>query len=74
MTTLTDTVLVWMASPPVGGDQSVLQSWLDPSVPWQIVATAVAGLAFLSSAVSMHAWSGTRKHHDVRSIGRGADH
>jgi hypothetical protein len=70
MSLLTDIVLVRLAAPPGGGSQSVLQGLLDPSVPWPIVATAFAGLGFLSAAVSMHAWSGTRKHNEIRSIDR----
>jgi hypothetical protein len=52
------------------GVESGFQGWLDPGMPWPVVISALMAICFLSAAVSMHAWAGTRKHHDIRSIGR----
>ncbi|WP_151082025.1 hypothetical protein [Nocardioides cynanchi] len=63
------------AGPVAGsGGQQATQGWLDPAVPWPMVAAAILSLTFLSAAASMHAWSGTRKHHEITSIGRRAPH
>jgi hypothetical protein len=39
-------------------------------MPWPVMVCTLMAIAFLSAAVSLHAWSGTRSHHDIRSIGR----
>jgi hypothetical protein len=63
---------------PIGGpttrDQAALQSWLNPTVPWALVVTVLVTLALASAALSMLAWSGTRRNHDLRSIGKGPHH
>jgi hypothetical protein len=60
---------------PVGGsptsNQAALQSWLNPTVPWALVVTVLVTLALASAALSMLAWSGSRRNHDLRSIGKG---
>jgi hypothetical protein len=65
-----DTVLVWAAASPPVGEKSLLQHWLDPAVPWQFVVCALVSVSFLSAAVSMHAWSGTRRNQEISSTGR----
>lgn len=57
--------------------QAALASWLHPAVPWTFVIgaiVAVAALGLLSAAFSALSWSGSRKNHDLRSVGRKTFH
>jgi hypothetical protein len=62
---------------PVGagsGQSAAAQGWLNPAVPWPMLAAAVVALTFLSAVVSMRAWSGTRQRNELRSMERGGPH
>jgi hypothetical protein len=60
---------------PVGQPQ--FQKLLAPSISWERAAGAVVfllALGLVSAVLSTLAWTGSRRNHDIRSVGGGGAH